>query len=163
LQWNKEFRMKSPLGFVLAAMSVLAFAVPVHAQTAPVQTLTTVNGNVMVSGPGGSMVSATAGQTLAEGQTIVVGTGGTATVTTAAGTVTLTAGTYSIGAGGLVSAVATAAGTGTVSVASLAGGLSGVTGIAAGVSVVVVAGAYQAKQNSDSDGADDIIDPATSK
>jgi hypothetical protein len=107
------------------------------------------------------MVSATAGQTLAEGQTIVVGTGGTATVTTAAGTVTLTAGTYSIGAGGLVWAVATAAGTGTVSVASLAGGLSGVTGIAAGISVVVVAGAYQAKQNSDSDGSDDIDNPAS--
>lgn len=153
--------MKSPLGFVLAAVSLFALAAPVHAQTEPVQMLSSVNGNVMVSGPGGSMASATAGQTLAEGQTIVVGTGGTATVTTAAGTVTLTAGTYSIGAGGLVSAVATAAGTGTVSVASLAGGLGGVTGIAAGTAVVVVAGAYQAKQNSDSDGADDIDHPAS--
>ena len=155
--------MKSPLGFVLAMVSVLALSVPVHAQTQPVQVLSNVNGNVMVSGPGGSMASATAGQTLVQGQTIGVGTGGSATVTTAAGTVTLTAGTYTVGPGGLVSAVATAAGTGTVSVGSLAGGLSGVAGIAAGTAVIVVAGAYQAKQNSDSEGADDIIDPATSR
>ncbi len=160
--------MKLPLRFAFALAALLAFAAPVYAQTV---TLTGVNGNVMVSGgPEGAMVSATPGQVLAANQTIVVPEGATATVSSAGGNVTLSAGTYSVGPGGVITGSGTitagagggmgGAGGGMGGLGGGLGGLGGVAGLGAGIAAI---GAATANENSKSEGADDIIDPAVSK
>lgn len=170
--------MKSPVRYALALVSLLAFAAPAYAQDPASVSLVSMNGNVMVSGPGDTMVSATPGQTLAANQTIVVPQGATATVSSAGGNVTLSAGTYTVGPGGAITGSGTitasgagggmggggvGAGGGLGGAGGGLGGLGGLAGVGAGLTGIAGIGAYQAHQNSTSNSADDIIDPAVSK
>lgn len=160
--------MKSPVRYALALLSLLAFAVPAYAQDATAPSLVNMNGNVMVSGPGDTMVSATPGQTLAANQTIVVPQGASATVTSAGGNVTLSAGTYTVGPGGVITGTGTitastagGVGGGAGGAGGLGGGLGGLGGVAGLGAGIAGLGAIQANENSNSEGADDIIDPVS--
>jgi hypothetical protein len=117
---DKDYPMKM-FRFSLALAALLAIALPVSAQEVGV--LQNINGNVLVSNTSGGFDTAVSGQSLAEGQSITVGAGGSATVSTAAGNVTLSAGTYTVGPGGVI-----ANGAGTVMSSSAGGGAGGVGG-----------------------------------